>query len=338
MKLKLFKKNKNNISLENQINNNSINDTSDNTKQNTNSQTNLFKRLKKGLSNTRTILTTDVDKLFINKNKIDNELLESLEEILITADMGVQTTMEIISNISKKKADLSNPEQLKDILKKEILSIIDSTSTIPTKKTLTPHVILVIGINGVGKTTTIGKIAANLTNNGKNVILGAADTFRAAAIEQLTIWAEKAKAQIIKNKINSDPSAVAFNAVQAGIAKKADFVIVDTAGRIHTKNNLMEELKKIKRTITKKIPSAPHEVLLVLDATTGQNALSQAKLFNEAIGVSSIALTKLDGTAKGGIIVSIYKNLNIPVKYIGVGEKIEDLQPFDPKQFVEALF
>ncbi len=325
MKFKLFKKNNKNTDL---------NETSDNS----NSQTNFFKRLKKGLSNTRTILTTDIDKLFTNKNNIDEKLLESLEEILITSDMGVQTTMEIINNISKRKTPLSTPEQLKNILKREILSIIDSTPTDLTKKTLSPHVILVIGINGVGKTTTIGKMAANLTDSGKNVILGAADTFRAAAIEQLTIWAENSGAHIIKNKINSDPSAVAFNAVQAGIAKKADFVIIDTAGRIHTKNNLMEELKKIKRTIAKKMPSAPHEVLLVLDATTGQNALSQAKLFNEAIDVSSIALTKLDGTAKGGVIVSIYNNLNIPVKYIGVGENLKDLQNFDPKQFVEALF
>jgi fused signal recognition particle receptor len=211
--------------------------------------------------------------------------------------------------------------------------------TAPRPKTKDkPHVVLVVGINGVGKTTTIGKLAAHATQKGNSVLIAAADTFRAAAVEQLSVWAERAGAEIVKHKENADPAAVAYDGIEAALARGIDLVYVDTAGRLHTKVNLMEELKKIKRAVTKKIPDAPHEILLVLDATTGQNALSQAQLFHEAIGVTGIALTKLDGTAKGGIVLRICDSLKIPLQYIGVGESIEDLQVFDPKQFVDALF
>jgi fused signal recognition particle receptor len=209
---------------------------------------------------------------------------------------------------------------------------------VPATKKSTPHVILVVGVNGVGKTTTIGKIAASFKASGKKVLIAAADTFRAAAVEQLMIWAQKADAEFVKHKENADPAAVAFDAVAAAKARGCDIVLIDTAGRLHTKVNLMAELKKIKRTVAKQIQGAPHEILLVLDATTGQNALSQAKLFNEALAVTGLALTKLDGTAKGGIVIAICSSLNIPLQYIGIGEKVEDLRPFDAEQFIDALF
>ena len=298
----------------------------------------FFKRLKIGLSKTREILTTDINDLFTGKRKIDDELLEELEELLITSDIGVQTTLDLIQGISVKSSEISGPDQLKNILREKILELLNATMRPSQGIVNKPHVIMVIGVNGVGKTTTIGKLAARFSSSGKKVIIAAADTFRAAAIEQLTIWADRAGVDIIKHKDMSDPAAVAYDGIQAAMARNADIVIVDTAGRLHTRKNLMEELKKIKRTISKKLPGAPHEILLILDATTGQNALSQAQLFNDALDVTGIALTKLDGTAKGGIVVSICSALEIPLNYIGVGEKIDDLQEFDPAEFVSALF
>lgn len=298
----------------------------------------IFSRLKKGLSKTRKILTTDIDELFTGKKQLDDSVLEELEERLITADIGVRTTMDLIERISKKTARISDAGELKLFLKEQIREFLIPQDQ-PRKTSFEkPLVIMVVGVNGVGKTTTIGKIAAKMGAENKKVIVGAADTFRAAAVEQLAIWTERAGAQIVKHKDNADPAAVAFDAVEAAVARKADVVLIDTAGRLHTKINLMEELKKIKRTIAKKIPGGPHEILLVLDATTGQNALTQAQMFNDALGVTGIALTKLDGTAKGGIVISICHTLNIPLQYIGVGEKVNDLQTFDPDLFVDALF
>ncbi len=298
----------------------------------------FLSRLKQGLSKTRKILTTDIDELFAGNRKIDDELLEKLEELLITSDIGVQTSIDLINNISKKSWEIADAEQLKSALKEEILSLLDTQTVVVNKITSTPYVIMVIGVNGVGKTTTIGKLATRQTAAGKRVLIAAADTFRAAAVEQLAIWADRANAEIVKHKDKADPAAVVYDTLEAALARGTDFIFIDTAGRLHTKVNLMEELKKMKRTISKKLPDAPHEILLVLDATTGQNALSQAKLFHEELEVTGIALTKLDGTAKGGIVISICNDLNIPLEYIGVGEKIEDLQDFDPIQFVDALF
>ena len=303
-------------------------------------KTSFFERLKKGLSKTREILSTDIDELFTGKREIDDSLLEELEELLITSDIGVRTSMELIQKISKKSSKISDANQLKNALKEEMLSLLNlqTPKQIPEAASAKPRVIVVIGINGVGKTTTIGKLAAKFNSEGKKVLIAAADTFRAAAIEQLVIWADRAGAQIVKHKDNADPASVAYDSIEAAIARDMDIVLVDTAGRLHTKVNLMEELKKIKRIISKKLAGAPHEILLVLDATTGQNALSQAKLFNDALGVTGIALTKLDGSAKGGIVVSICNTLKIQLKYIGIGENIDDLQDFNSKEFVDALF
>lgn len=298
----------------------------------------IFKRLKKGLSKTRKLLSTDIEDLFLKSRKIDDELLDELEELLITADLGVQTTMDLIQYISRTSSKISTPEQLKEALKEKIRSLLHENFPDTEKIEAKPYVIMVIGVNGVGKTTTIGKLASKNEASGKKVLIAAADTFRAAAIEQLVIWAQRAGVEIVKHKEMADPAAVVYDGIEAAMARQTDIVLIDTAGRLHTRKNLMEELKKIKRTISKKLPGAPHEILLVLDATTGQNALSQAKLFNDALGVTGIALTKLDGTAKGGIVVSICSTLEIPLKYIGIGEKIEDLQEFDPIQFVNALF
>ena len=300
--------------------------------------TGFLNRLRKGLSTTQKVLSTDINELFAGNRKIDDELLEELEELLITSDMGVRTTMDLIQSISKKSSEISGADQLKKVLKEKILALLNSEKPYQEKITTGPHVIMVIGVNGVGKTTTIGKLSAKFVASGKKVIIAAADTFRAAAIEQLAIWAQRAGVEIVKHKEMSDPAAVAYDGIEAALARGADVVLVDTAGRIHTRKNLMEELKKIKRAISKKLPEAPHEILLVLDATTGQNALSQAELFNDALDVTGIALTKLDGTAKGGIVVSICSMLEIPLKYIGIGEKIEDLQEFDSVRFVDALF
>jgi len=299
-------------------------------------KTGYFKRLRSRLFKTRKSLSSGFDSIFSGKTKIDDEVLEELEELLITSDIGVQTTIELIERISKAKVkDIS---EVKSILKNEILSIIESHPETAEINSRTPHVILVVGVNGVGKTTTIGKLAASAGASGKKVLIAAADTFRAAAVEQLGIWAARANAEFVKHKENADPAAVAFDAVAAASARGCDLVLIDTAGRLHTKVNLMEELKKIKRTVAKQLEGAPHEILLVLDATTGQNALSQAKLFHDALDISGLVLTKLDGTAKGGIVIGICSALNIPLQYIGIGEQIEDLRPFDAKQFVDALF
>ena len=297
----------------------------------------FFRRLKQGLSKTKNILTTDIEGLFSGKNGVDDDMLEELEELLITSDMGVSTTMDLIQTIEKKASKISGPKELQATIKNEIITLFEELAPQSESAVAKPHVVMVIGVNGVGKTTTIGKLAAKEVNSGKKVLIAAADTFRAAAIEQLTIWAERSGADIVKHKANTDPAAVVFDSIEAALARNVDTVFIDTAGRIHTKVNLMEELKKIQRTIAKKIPAAPHEILLVIDATTGQNALSQAKLFNEAMGISGLVLTKLDGTAKGGIVVSICTTLNLPLKYIGVGEGLDDLQLFDPKAFVDAL-
>jgi fused signal recognition particle receptor len=295
-----------------------------------------FKRLRSRLSKSRKTFSGGFDRIFAGKKRIDDDALEELEELLITSDIGVQTTMELIERISKVK--VADPGEIKQKLKDEILSILGSNSPVIEKFESTPQVILVVGVNGVGKTTTIGKIAASLTASGKKVMIAAADTFRAAAVEQLMIWAERAGAEFVRHKENADPAAVAFDAIAAASARGCDVVLIDTAGRLHTKVNLMEELKKIKRTAAKQVEGAPHEILLVLDATTGQNALSQAKLFNDALDITGLALTKLDGTAKGGIVIGICGALNVPLQYIGIGEKIEDLRPFDAELFIDALF
>jgi fused signal recognition particle receptor len=292
-------------------------------------------RLKSGLSKTRNSLSGRFDAVFSGNRKIDNAVLEEIEEVLITADIGVPTTMALMERISANADKISSAHEFKTALKNEMRAFVNLEPPAPT--TEKPHVIMVVGVNGVGKTTTIGKLAAKFASEGKKVLLSASDTFRAAAVEQLEIWAERAGADIVRHKDKSDPAAVAFDSVEAAVARGIDVVIVDTAGRLHTKVNLMEELKKIKRSIGKKIPSAPHETFLVLDATTGQNAVSQAQLFNENIDLTGIILTKLDGTAKGGIVLSICNLMKVPIRYMGIGEGVEDLQKFDPALFVDAL-
>ncbi len=298
----------------------------------------FMNRFRKGLAKTREILTTDIDELFLGRKKVDDELLEDLEALLITADMGVETTMELMERLSGKAKKISDAGQLKAVLKEEILALMQDMPPAPEMSAEKPHVIMVVGVNGVGKTTTIGKLASRFQSEGKKTLVAAADTFRAAAVEQLGIWADRAGAQFVRGKDQADPAAIAFDAMGASVARGIDIALIDTAGRLHTNVNLMEEVKKIKRAVAKKMPGAPHEVLLVLDASTGQNAVSQANMFNDAVGVTGMALTKLDGTAKGGIVVSICNNLKIPLQYVGIGEKIEDLQDFNPQQFVEALF
>ncbi|NLK20980.1 MAG: signal recognition particle-docking protein FtsY [Epulopiscium sp.] len=299
----------------------------------------FFTKLVKGLSKTRNNIMDGIDQVFKSFTKIDEGLYEELEEALIIADIGVNTTLKIMDNLRKevKEKKITDTIKLKQLLIEEISKVIekgDSTISIEDG----PVVILVIGVNGVGKTTTIGKLAYNIKKQNKKVLLAAADTFRAAAIDQLEIWGERAGVDVISHQENSDPAAVIFDAVQAAKARKTDVLICDTAGRLHNKKNLMEELKKIFRIITREYPEARREVLLVLDATTGQNALQQVKLFKEVADITGIILTKLDGTAKGGIIVSINQEMNIPVKYIGIGEGIDDLQPFNPQEFAKALF
>ncbi len=300
----------------------------------------LFAGLRRRLTNTRKAFVGRVDELLLGKKQIDEELLEELEEILITSDIGVQTTMALIETVRQqvKRDELSDPRQLKNALQTEICAFLKDSTKPAAITDHKPHVIMVVGVNGVGKTTTIGKLAARYTNEGKRVMLIAADTFRAAAVEQLEIWAERAGAEVIRHKGKSDPSAVVYDGVKAAKSRGVDVVIIDTAGRLHTKVNLMEELKKMRRTVSRHIPEAPSEILLVLDATTGQNAISQAQLFHEALEITGIALAKLDGTAKGGIVVGICHSLGLPIQYIGLGEKIEDLHSFDPDAFAKALF
>jgi fused signal recognition particle receptor len=301
--------------------------------------------LDQGLQKTKEGFLSKISKAIAGKSTIDDELLDDLEEALIGSDVGVTTTLQIIEQIEKKVNDNKylNTSELNNLLQQEIASILvdapDQTLSgfaIPAEKK--PYVILVVGVNGVGKTTTIGKLAARFKAAGNQVILGAADTFRAAAVDQLTIWSERVGVPIVKQAMGSDPSAVAFDTVASAVAKNADVVIIDTAGRLHNKAHLMDELNKIKRVIQKIIPDGPHEVLLVLDGSTGQNAIEQAKQFTATTEVSALAITKLDGTAKGGVVLAISHQFKIPVKYIGVGEKVEDLLIFDKHEFVKTLF
>jgi fused signal recognition particle receptor len=296
-----------------------------------------FSRLKDGLAKTRDFLNTDIEDLFADHRQIDDALLEDLEAMLIMADIGAATAAALVDEVRRKGDRISDADSLKKALKAEIRSLLQSPPA-PAPPPVKPRVIMVVGVNGVGKTTTIGKLAARTRQEGRQVLVAAADTFRAAAIEQLAVWTRRAGVELVRHQPNADPAAVAFDGVAAAMARGIDVVFIDTAGRLHTNVNLMEELKKIRRTIAKQLPGAPHEVLLVMDATTGQNGLNQARLFHEALGVTGIALTKLDGTAKGGIVVSICQGLGLPLRYVGVGEQIQDLQPFDPAAFAEALF
>jgi fused signal recognition particle receptor len=297
----------------------------------------MFRRLRERLSRTRETLSGGMDRLFRGRKVVDAELLEELEELLITADIGVETSLFLIQALEDKlrRRELADVEKLKAALQAEMIGLL--TSPAPPDRNARPWVVLVVGINGVGKTTTIAKLAHQERHQGGTPILVAADTFRAAAVEQLEIWGERVGAAVVKQKTGADPAAVVFDGLAAGLARGADTVYVDTAGRLHTKVNLMEELKKIRRTAAKKIPGAPHEVLLILDATTGQNALNQARLFHEAVGVTGLILTKMDGTAKGGVALGVVHETGIPLKYIGVGEAMEDLRPFDAEAFVEAI-
>ena len=298
----------------------------------------FFNKIAEGLKKTRDSMMGKVDALLNSFTKIDEDFFDELEESLIMADVGAVTSARICENLRKKVKEegLSDPASVKGALKEIIAQMLegDEALNLSTK----PSIILVIGVNGVGKTTTIGKLAHNLHEDGKKVLLAAADTFRAAAIDQLQIWADRAGVDLVKHGEGSDPAAVVFDAINAGKARGCDVVICDTAGRLHNKKNLMDELSKIARVIDREAPGSAKEVLLVLDATTGQNALNQAKLFQEAAGLTGIILTKLDGTARGGVVIGIKEELNIPIKYIGVGEQIDDLRPFDSKEFVEALF
>jgi len=302
----------------------------------------FFDKLKKGLSKTHQGFVEKIDRLFLGKKTFSPDLLDELEMVLIEADLGVRTTTQLIEGVRQglKRGDLQDPERVREFIKQEILRILhagEKPLSIEFTKTK-PFVFMIVGVNGAGKTTTIGKIAHQYSSQNKKVLIGAADTFRAAAVEQLEIWANRVGADFIKQSKGSDPSAVAYDSIHAAKARNSDLVFIDTAGRLQTKVNLMEELKKVKRIVGRECPGAPHEILLVLDATTGQNAISQAKLFNEAVGVTGIALTKLDGTAKGGIIVGITEELNIPIRYVGVGEAIDDLKEFNATEFVQALF
>lgn len=296
-------------------------------------------KLDQALAPSKTSLWTKVHKSLAGKSTIDAEVLDKLEEVLIAADVGIDTTIKIINNLEKwvSRDKYLHVDELENILQEEIAALL--TINTPTiEATTSPHIILVTGVNGVGKTTTIGKLAALYKQAGKRVILGAADTFRAAAVEQLKRWGERVGVPVVTHTDQTDPSAVAYETVQQALKSQADVVIIDTAGRLHTKVNLMHELTKIQRTIAKLVPTAPHEVLLVLDATTGQNALVQTKAFTEATTVTGLVVTKLDGTAKGGVVIGIIDQFHIPVKYIGVGEQVEDLQVFNTKSFIEVLF
>ncbi len=300
----------------------------------------FFERLKQGLSRTQENLIGRIDTLLLGKKQIDADTLEELEEILITADIGVATSVELIRTLEQrlKRNELQDGDALKRVLREEILARLEKYAEPLDIDRATPFVIVVIGVNGVGKTTTIGKLANRYAQSGKKVLLAAADTFRAAAAEQLEIWGERAGVDVIRHQEGADPSAVVFDACKAALARKSELLIIDTAGRLHTKVNLMEEMKKIRRVVGREIPGAPHETLLILDAATGQNAISQAKLFKEAAEVSGVALTKLDGSAKGGIVVAVSNEFQLPVRFIGVGEGVDDLRDFDPRQFVAALF
>jgi len=301
--------------------------------------------LDKGLEKTKTSIFSRLSKAVIGKSQVDDEVLDKLEEILVTSDVGVETTLRIIERLQKRAAKdkYIGTGELNTLLKEEIAALllenhVEDIDEFSIPEGIHPYVIMVVGVNGVGKTTTIGKLAYNFRKAGKTVLLGAADTFRAAAIDQLKIWAQRAEVPIITQKMGSDPASVAYDTVNAAMGRNIDVVIIDTAGRLHNKVNLMNELSKIRNVIQKLMPSAPHEVLLVLDASTGQNAIEQAKQFTGATEVNAIALTKLDGTAKGGVVIGISDQFKIPVKYVGIGEKMEDLQIFNRFEFVDSLF
>lgn len=301
--------------------------------------------LDKGLEKTKDSFLKKISRAVAGKSEVDEEVLDQLEEALVSADVGVDTTVQIIQRIEKRVSHdkYLNTSELNNILQAEISGMLDSGNRnqfpgFDLEGAQKPYVILVVGVNGVGKTTTIGKLAHQYKKAGKSVLLGAADTFRAAAVDQLTIWSERVGVPIVKQAMGSDPGAVAFDTVQSGVSKNTDVIIIDTAGRLHNKKYLMDELGKINRVVKKVIPDAPHEVLLVLDGSTGQNALEQAKQFTAATNVTALAITKLDGTAKGGVVLAIANQFKIPVKYIGIGEKMDDLQLFDAKEFVNSLF
>lgn len=301
---------------------------------------NLLDKLKAGIQKTRAGLVDRVEDIIAGKKEIDADLLEELEYTLITADVGVRTTSEILERIRQRvdRKLINDSAQLKQLIREHLLEVLQATDRPITRVAEPPAVVMIVGVNGSGKTTTIGKMTSRFKSEGRSVLLCAADTFRAAAIEQLEVWGQRTGTDIIRQKSGADPSAVVFDAVQAAKARKIDYVLVDTAGRLHTKENLMAELEKMRRTAAKVVTGAPHEVWLVLDATTGQNGLEQARKFTESSGVTGIILTKLDGTAKGGVVVSIARELNLPIRFIGVGEKVEDLLPFDPEEFIESLF
>lgn len=299
-----------------------------------------LEKLKIGLKKSRDKISNSLKTVLTFGRRIDENLLEELEEQLISDDLGVEATMQIIEDlrVAWKEKKIANAEEVIPFLKKELTEYWPHQERQLNLSDTSPTVILVTGVNGCGKTTSVGKLAAMLSQQGKKVVLGACDTFRAAAVDQLTIWSERTGVQIVKHQQDSDPAAVAFDACDAAISRNADVLIIDTAGRLHTQNNLMRELTKIRDVIARKIPNAPHEVLLVLDATTGQNAINQATLFKDAVDLTGIMLSKLDGTAKGGIVIAIRNQINIPVKFVGLGEQVDDLEPFEPEVFVEALF
>jgi fused signal recognition particle receptor len=301
----------------------------------------LFDRMKQAVTRTRENLAERIEAVVSIGKEIDRNTLDDLEATLISADLGTATTQQVLGALREKadRRQIKDVQELKRLLKDELLAILTAANARPASKVDgSPEVILVVGVNGTGKTTTIGKLSQNFRSQGKNVLLCAADTFRAAAIEQLEIWGQRTGTEVIKTKPGGDPAAVLFDALQAAVARKVDYVVVDTAGRLHTKTSLMQELEKMRRTAQRIIPGAPHETLLVMDATTGQNGLQQARMFTESAGVTGIVLTKLDGTAKGGVVVAICRELGLPVRFVGVGEKAGDLLPFDPMEFVDSLF
>ncbi|MBM3724253.1 MAG: signal recognition particle-docking protein FtsY [Acidobacteria bacterium] len=300
----------------------------------------LLDRLKAGIQKTRAGLVSSIEDVISGRKEIDAELLDELEYSLITADIGVRTAADILESI-RQRVDrhlVGDASEIRALIRQHLLDVLQASDQPPRRAAEPPTVIMVVGVNGAGKTTTVGKLAYRLRDQGHGVLLCAADTFRAAAIEQLEVWAERNSVDIIRQKSGADPSAVVFDSLQAARARRADYVLVDTAGRLHTKDNLMAELEKMRRTAARVVPDAPHEVLLVLDATTGQNGLEQARRFTESSGVTGIVLTKLDGTAKGGVVVAITRELGLPIRYIGVGEQIDDLLPFEPEKFIESLF
>jgi fused signal recognition particle receptor len=306
----------------------------------TEGEPNLLERLKSGIQKTRAGFVSMIDDTIHGRKEIDAALLEELEYSLITADIGVRTATEILENIRQRvdRRLVNDASEIKGLVRQNLLDVLQAAERPLPILSSPPAVLLVVGVNGAGKTTTIGKLAHSFKSEGRSVLLCAADTFRAAAIEQLEVWGHRTSTEVIRQQQGSDPSAVLFDALQAAKSRKIDYVIVDTAGRLHTKSNLMAELEKMGRTAARVIPGAPHEVLLVLDATTGQNGLEQARRFTQTSGVTGIVLTKLDGTAKGGVVVAIVRELNLPIRYIGVGEKISDLLPFEPAPFVQSLF